>query len=80
MHFGFFKNWPVNKEDTMCKIIYSVDKGYIWWLNSDEIRHVVLDISSIYGHVIIGWCIFAHDITHWEHPINVQSNATRTRG
>ena len=41
---SFFTNLPVNKAYTTCYLIYRVDLGYIWSLNSDLRKHSVLDI------------------------------------
>ena len=50
----------------------------IWRLDLLKLYHKWGGPSK-YGHKIVGWRIFAHVIPHLEHPINLRSNATRTR-
>ena len=38
--------WPVEKSDTMCKLIYCAKVGYFWKLKTGLSRHTVLDISQ----------------------------------
>ena len=53
-----FSDFPINKADTMCFIIFWVDYGYIWYWSSDWSRNYVLDI-------LMSWLWVNLELNQW---------------
>ena len=78
IHFSFtsfVKRQALNMGNGIFKSLF------VWYLSLPCCKFLpsICVQTGKYGHGIVGWRIFAHGISHWEHPINVLSNETRTR-